>query len=331
MYAVEAFELTKIYEPPRGLWKLVMKSPLKKEVKAVDAVSFIVPWGEVFGFIGPNGAGKTTLLKMLATLIWPTSGEARVANFDIVREEDEVRSKVGFISGNERSFFWRLSGRENLEFYASLYNLPRKEAKKKVSQLLDLLSLSQAADNMYYSYSSGMKQKLALARALLNSPPVLVLDEPTKSVDPKMSVFILSFLREKAVEEGVAVLLASHRLEEVRDYCDRFALMDKGKIIFCGDVSNLQRVVGMNHIYEVKFMGRISPSFLEKLERLGAREIHVEKIKGQNLNILTFTVSKNEKAQEVLSGLFNRREVLSFARKELSLEKMIQAYQEVVS
>jgi ABC-2 type transport system ATP-binding protein len=331
MHAVEVFELTKIYKPPRGIWRLAVKSPLKEEVKAVDAVNFIVSWGEVFGLIGPNGAGKTTLLKMLATLIWPTSGEAKVANFDIVREEDEVRSRVGFVSGNERSFFWRLSGRENLEFYASLYNLPRKEAKKKIDQLLDLLSLSQVADNMYYSYSSGMRQKLALARALLNSPCVLILDEPTKSVDPKMSAFILSFLREKAAEEGVTVLLASHRLEEVQEYCDRFALMDKGRMIFCGDVNNLKRVVGMEHIYEVKFMGKLSPSFLEKLERLGAREVHLKKVKGQNLNTLTFTVSKDEKIQEILAGLFNKREVLSFARRELNLEKMIQAYQEVVS
>jgi ABC-type multidrug transport system ATPase subunit len=180
---------------------------------------------------------------------------------------------------------------------------------------------------MYYSYSAGMRQKLALARALLNSPKILILDEPTKSVDPKMSAFILNFLREKAVKNGIMVLLASHRLEEVREYCHRFALMDKGKVIFCGDVSNLQRVTGIHHFYEVKFMGRLSPSFLEKLERLGAREVRLER--GQNLHTLTFTVNKDERVQEILEGLLKKREVFSFACRAPSLEKMIQAYEEV--
>lgn len=240
MYAIETFELTKVYRPPGKLASLAMRSPIKTEVLAVDKVNLTVREGELFGLIGPNGAGKTTLVKMLATLLWPTSGRALIKGLDTKQSEDMVKSNIGFVSGEERSFYWRLTGRQNLSFFASLGNLFGQERERRIQEVLERLDLAEAADNMVYSYSSGMKQKLSIARGLLINPAVLFLDEPTKSIDPVIAQRIKRFIRDDLVDgEGKTVVLTSHRLEEIEQLCDRFAILDHGKITFCGTVDEL--------------------------------------------------------------------------------------------
>jgi len=255
MYAIQTINLTKIYHPPRGMMRLIVKSPLKTEVVAVDKVNLTVQKGKLFGLIGPNGAGKTTLIKLLCTLLWPTSGRALVNGYDTMREEEKVKASVGFASGEERSFYWRLTGRENLQFFAALHNLSGKRAEKCIVQVLRQVGLEEAADNMFYSYSGGMKQKLAIARALLTNPAILFLDEPTKSVDAVTAQALRQFIREKLVkEEGRTVFLTSHRLEEVEELCDRIAIMNRGKITYCGTVKELKDILQpqKHYVLEIK-------------------------------------------------------------------------------
>src|SRR5262249_45820917 len=174
----------------------------------LDGVSFDVHQGEIFGLLGPNGAGKTTLLKVLSCLVSPTSGSAFVQGSDIAVAEHRVKTSIGLVTSDERSFYWRLSGRENLHFFAALYNLPRPDIRRRCQGLLEKVELLKHADQPFMEYSTGTKQRLAIARALLHDPPVLFMDEPTRSLDPTaakhLREFVVSTLNRK---EGKTVLL----------------------------------------------------------------------------------------------------------------------------
>jgi ABC-2 type transport system ATP-binding protein len=234
------------------MMKWFIKSPLKEPVYAVQSVDLQVQAGSIFGLIGANGAGKTTLIKMLCTLLWPTGGFAKVNGFDIKKDESQVRKNIGLVVAEERSFYWRLTGRQNLEFFATLYELDKAEAKKRIAELLELTGLTSSADSMFYGYSAGMKQKLAIARALMIRPKVLFLDEPTRSIDPITAKEIKTFLSDVLVREhGVSVLLTSHRLEDIEQLCDKIAVLNRGKILFDGTVGELRNVVGMRQCYEI--------------------------------------------------------------------------------
>jgi ABC-2 type transport system ATP-binding protein len=232
--------LTKTYKPQSGIRRILMRSPVRKEVKALDNVELQINKGEIFGLLGPNGAGKTSLIKIATTLLRPTSGSVTVAGLDVVRDEDEVRKLIGLVTGDERSFYLRLTGRQNLSFYAALCNIERSKIPGKVDALLGKVGLLEAADNMFYSYSSGMKQKLSIARALLNNPKILFLDEPTRSVDVVAIMEIKELIKSLINDDGErAVVLATHRLEEAEELCDRVAIMNKGNIVFCGTAYEL--------------------------------------------------------------------------------------------
>ena len=211
---------------------------------------------------------------MLATLLWPTSGTALVNGHDVTKKENKVKASIGFVSSEERSFYWRLTGRQNLKFFASLSSLFGNEREQRICEVLDRLELTESADNMVYSYSSGMKQKLAIARGLLTDPSLLFLDEPTKSVDPIVSRSIKQFLRHEMVEkEGRTVILTSHRLEEIEQLCDRFAILKKGKVTFCGTVNDLRNSLSTSldllHEKEV----RLEDMFVEHITRGAADDI----------------------------------------------------------
>jgi len=250
MNAIEVRNLTKKFSPPRGLMKFISKSPLKNEIVAVDRISFAVEEGEIFAVAGPNGAGKTTLIKILCTLLFPSSGKALVNGHDVQTEEEKVKASVGLSAGEERSFYWRLTGRENLAFFASLQNMPKTTANKRITEVLHQISLEDAADNMFYSYSAGMKQKLVIGRALLSNPKILFLDEPTKSVDPVTAHALRKLIRNKLVgEQKRTVFLASHHLEEVEELCDRIAVMHQGRITFCGTTDDFKRTIRSSDHY----------------------------------------------------------------------------------
>jgi ABC-2 type transport system ATP-binding protein len=197
-------------------------------IPAVDGVNIEISQGEIFGLMGPNGAGKTTLLKILTTLLLPSSGEAYVSGYSI-REEDKVKGSIGVISSEERSFYWRLTGRENLRFFATLHNLNPSEIKRRIESITGTLGLKDFLDRRFDSYSTGMKQKLSIARSLICNPKILFTDEPTKGIDPVASSQIRELLRGLSLT-GITIFIITHSTEEAKEICKRVAIMDKGRI-----------------------------------------------------------------------------------------------------
>lgn len=178
MIAIECKDLTRIYRSA-GRFR-----NSQKDVLALDRVSFEVLKGMLLGCIGPNGAGKTTTIKILTTILMPTSGEARVLGHDVVREADRIRRRIGFIFGGERGLYWRLTGRDNLRYFGALYGVDRKVLKSRMDELLELVDLKEWANEKVETYSKGMKQRLHIARGLINDAEVLFMDEPTVGLDP---------------------------------------------------------------------------------------------------------------------------------------------------
>jgi ABC-2 type transport system ATP-binding protein len=239
--AINIINLTKKFPRTSGYLDLL---PFRERqwVTAVEDVCLDIKEGELFGLLGPNGAGKTTLIKMLCCLVLPNSGTARVFGHDILKEEQEIKKMVGLVNAEERSFYWRLTGRENLQFYASLYNLKRQQAKKRIDELLDLVELSDQGDIRFQNYSTGMRQKLAIARGLLSEPRILFVDEPTRSLDPVSAQAVRHFFKEKVAGVGKTVILATHNLSEAEQLCDRLAIMNHGKVNALGSVRELRNL-----------------------------------------------------------------------------------------
>ena len=221
MEAVEVEEITRVFEPRR-------RSATR--VVALDDVSLSVPAGEIHGLLGPNGAGKTTLVKILSTVLLPTSGKARVLGHDVVDDTHAVRPLIGIVFGGERGLYWRLTGRQNLEYWGALYKLSARGAKERSQYLLERVGLADKADERVEEYSRGMKQRLHLARGLIGDGKVLFLDEPTTGMDPLAAREFRTLIGELR-DEGRTILLATHDMVEAEMVCDRVTLIDRGKII----------------------------------------------------------------------------------------------------
>lgn len=257
--AIETFGLVKRFPRRPGL-RQFFTSTQPDDVVAVDGVDLAVESGEVFGLVGPNGAGKTTLIKLLCTLILPTAGTARVNGYDL-SDEGKIKDAVGLVTGDERSFFWRLSGRRNLEFFAALHGLSGADAACRVDAVLERVGLTAHADRAFQTYSTGMRQRLSIARGLLNQPRLLFMDEPTKGLDPPTTRRLHEFIKQDlSGRQGVTVFLTTHRLEEAEQLCDRIAIMDRGKVRACGTAAQLRAMVGATEHYRL----RVSP-FSERL------------------------------------------------------------------
>jgi ABC-2 type transport system ATP-binding protein len=214
---------------------------------AVDNVAFNVKSGEFFGFIGPNGAGKTTTINMLCTLIPPTAGSASVAGFDITREPASVRDHIGVVF-QDPTLDSRLSAKENLEFHAAVYHVPKSERRGRIDKVLALVELSAAAEELVANLSGGMKRRLEVARGLLHKPTVLFLDEPTLGLDPQTRSRIWEYLRDSASQAGMSVFLTTHYLEEAEN-CDRVAVIDNGRIIALDTPDNLKNAIGGDMVH----------------------------------------------------------------------------------
>lgn len=201
----------------------------RKIVEALQGISFSVREGEILGLLGPNGAGKTTTIKILTTMLTPTSGEVRILGFDPVKEFKQLRSQINFIFGGERNLYWRLSAYDNLVYFADLYKVPRHVQKNRIPQLLELVGLREVAHRRVETFSKGMKQKLQIARGLVNEPRILFLDEPTIGLDPVSARQLRDILRELK-QQGTTILLTTHYMPEADELCDRIAFIDKGRI-----------------------------------------------------------------------------------------------------
>lgn len=222
--------LSKTYPVPLLRLKKFLRRKFKAPVEALRNVSLEVREGEIFGLIGPNGAGKTTLVKVIATLVQPTAGCVRVLGEDTVANDQRVRSHVGLAAAEERSFYWRLSAEQNLLFFARLHGLHRRAATKRVKELLDLFHLDEFARRRFAELSTGNKQRLSVARAMIAAPPVLLLDEPTRSLDPIAAASMRGTIRKLAHENRATILLTSHNLGEIEELCSRVAIISSGEI-----------------------------------------------------------------------------------------------------
>jgi ABC-2 type transport system ATP-binding protein len=212
------------------------------DFKAVDGVCFDVEEGELFGFLGPNGAGKTTTINMLATLLKPTSGTARLAGHDIVREQAAVRQAIGLIF-QDQTLDDRLTGLQNLKFHALLYNVSREQFEERSVELLEMVELTDRVTGSVKKYSGGMRRRLEIARGLLHRPRVLFLDEPTLGLDPQTRVNIWEYLDRIRETEGTTLFLTTHYMDEA-ERCDRIAIIDHGQIIALDTPDKLKAMVG---------------------------------------------------------------------------------------
>ncbi len=261
MNAIEVSHLRRIYRAQIGVVKRSVK-----EVVAVEDISFEVEAGELFGLLGPNGAGKTTTVKMLTTLLIPSSGTARVLGHDVVKQPQDVQRRIGFIFGGERGLYWRLSGIDNLRYFASLYQVEPQVSKKRIPYLLDLVGLHDRGNEKVGGYSRGMKQRLHVARTLLHDPEVLFLDEPTLGLDPVGAREFRQVIRNLQSEHKT-ILLTTHYMFEADALCQRVGVINHGCIIALDTPANLKRFVSDLSIIEVELFGAAN-AVVEQLQAL---------------------------------------------------------------
>jgi ABC-2 type transport system ATP-binding protein len=244
------------------------------EVRAVDGVSFSIGNGELFGLLGPNGAGKTTLIKCISTLLIPDGGTARIAGFNIYSEALEVRKHIGVLTGGERSLYWKLTPVENLRYFSALYGVPRKVSKERIDYLLDLMGLKEKAKTRVEKLSSGMKQKLSLARVLIHDPPILLVDEPTLGLDPYFARFIRDFVRNELNKKlHKTILLTTHYMDEADELCDRIAFMNQGKVEALDTPYRLKQSMPQKQVLEIKCQGEIEKNSLDEMEGVASVSI----------------------------------------------------------
>jgi ABC-2 type transport system ATP-binding protein len=237
---IEVHNLVKVYGAGRG-------SGAGQSVRAVDGISFSIAEGEFFGFLGPNGSGKTTTIKVITTLLGRTSGSVSVAGFDLDRDGAAIRQRIGY-AGQSIGVDGDLTGRENLTLMGHLYHLPRSLIRDRVSELLDLLQLGEAADRPAYTYSGGMRRRLDLGSGLVHQPSILFLDEPTTGLDPQTRNAVWEYLRRLHREDGVTVFLTTQYMEEADQLCERLAIIDHGRIVAEGTPSELKAGIGADSV-----------------------------------------------------------------------------------
>ena len=229
--AIDVRGLTKTFKSRRRGWALLRPWHRPEPTRALRGVDLSVEAGELVTMLGPNGAGKTTLLKTLATLIAPTSGRARVLGCDVAARSDEVRTHVGYVLSDERSFYWRLTCRDNLRFFAALQGLVGAPSRRRIDELAALMGLSEHMDRDFVDLSGGQRQRMAIARGMLADPPVLLFDEVTRSLDPGRAARVRAVIRELLVNQAnKSVLFTTHDLHEARELSDRVVLMTDGKV-----------------------------------------------------------------------------------------------------
>jgi len=300
MNAIEVTHLRRVFTSQIGVIKRSTK-----EVVAVEDVSFEIQEGELFGLLGPNGAGKTTTVKMLTTLLIPTLGSASVKGFDVVKQANEVRKRIGFIFGGERGLYWRLSGIDNLRYFASLYNLDYEVTKKRIPQLLDLVGLTGRGDEKIQGYSRGMKQRLHVARTLLHDPDILFLDEPTLGLDPVGAREFRQVIRNLQ-SENKTILLTTHYMFEADALCDRIAIIDHGRIVASDTPDGLKKHVSDLNVVEVETFG-VPAETVEKLRALPfADSLSIEDQEQKQL-LLIQTSRGAEAVPDVMAALDGQR------------------------
>lgn len=247
--AIETHGVTRVFQSRKGF--------LFREVthtEALKGVDLSVDSGSIFGLLGPNGAGKTTFVKILSTLLLPTTGTASVLGHDVVKDSAWLRPRIGLVLGGERGLYNRISGRDNLRYFADLYGIPSHEREERIRAVVERVELTWAADRRVEEYSRGMKQKLHIARGILHRPQVLFLDEPTIGLDPKSARETRKLVRS-LVSDGVTIFLTTHYMFEAEELCPQLAVMSKGRIVARDTVAGLRHLVGGDRTLEAEAYG----------------------------------------------------------------------------
>ncbi|WP_319460322.1 ABC transporter ATP-binding protein [Micromonospora sp. RTP1Z1] len=233
--------LTKLYEPTPPWMRLFARSHLQKPVKALDGVDLVVRAGEICAIVGPNGAGKTTMFRIIVGLTTATGGQGTVLGFDVGRHSEQVRQVIGWMPSEDRSLLMRATSRENLQLHGRLQGMPRNELAERIPYVLEIVNLTAQTDSVVAGLSAGMRARLRLARALLPGPRALILDEPTGAVDPIAAHGLLTLIMDLVKQERLAVLISSHRLEEIEALRSKALLLDSGRMRYSGDLDSLRR------------------------------------------------------------------------------------------
>jgi ABC-2 type transport system ATP-binding protein len=272
--AVRLEGISKQYVPP---WQLGGKNR-RRTVQALEDVSLTLSQSEICGLLGVNGAGKTTLIKILATLILPDQGSGEVGGIDLVRFPLQVKARIGLVTTTERSFYWRLSVLENLEFFAALHGLEGKKKRKRIDELLDFVGMEGQAHQSFMTLSTGQRQRLAIARALLSNPGVMLLDEPTSGLDPVAAKSLRGFVKDVLVrQQGKTVLWCTHNLYEAEQLCDRVLVLHQGHIVADLDQQEIRNRIGDKGTYRLALL----PGDSHLLSQCGILHLNEQMDEGQ--------------------------------------------------
>jgi ABC-2 type transport system ATP-binding protein len=309
---IEVIGLRRTYRTTTGI---VRRRPL--EVEAVRGISFEVAEGQLFGLLGPNGAGKTTTIKMLITLLLPTAGEARVLGHDVVRDAREVRKRIGYVFGGERGLYERLSGLDNLRYFAELYGVTGHRQRQRIDEVLDLVGLRGRERERVEGYSRGMRQRLHIARGILHDPEVVFLDEPTIGVDP-VGARELRAMIAGLVDAGKTVLLTTHYMFEADSLCDRIAVIARGRIVAAGTPAELKTHVADSSVVEVEVFG-VEERELSRLRELpGVTSVSLEE--RDQAQIVTIQSPRGLELTQELPAFLDGARIGRIAAREPTLE-----------
>jgi ABC-2 type transport system ATP-binding protein len=284
---------------------------------AVDDISFDVKKGEIFGLLGPNGAGKSTTLRMLSTLSRPTKGTATIGGYDTVKNDTEVRKLIGIVS-EKMIIYNRLTAKENLWFFGSLFNIPKDTLNKRIDDLLELVQLTKFKNAQVGTFSTGMRQRMNVVRALLNMPQVLFLDEPTLGLDPQSSVEIREFVRKLNQESGTTVIITTHMMLDADLLCDRIAIVDHGKIIALDTSTNLKKIISGGDTMIIKLeVANLTPNMVATVKALSCADAVTQ----ENSTTLHIIVHGEESFDSIVDAIRkNGGKITSMANLQPSLE-----------
>ena len=282
---------------------------------AVNGLNLKIKEGEIFGFLGPNGAGKTTCISMLTTLIKPTSGTALVGGYDLLAEPAAIRSIIGVVP-QSFSLFPELTPVENMAYIGKLYGMKDSAIKERTEYLLKTIALSEFRNKVAGDFSGGMKQRLSVAASIISSPKILIMDEPTRGLDPQSRIAIRDLTKELN-KEGITIVYTTHDMEEADKLCDRITIMDKGKFVAYGTSVELKRTIRDGHLIEVE-LESVTPGIMAELRKLP----YVNSVSNGNGNLLNIEVTRKDNIFFQLAEFFmkHRQKVGEIRFKEPSLE-----------
>lgn len=292
----------------------VFKNKSSEKV-ALDKISFSVKEGEVFGLLGPNGAGKTTAIKILTTLLLPSSGDVKVLGYDVIKQSHKIREKINFVYGGERGVYGRLTAREYLHYFCTLYRISNKNQKNIINELLTLVDLQEAENQLIHTYSKGMIQRLHIARCLINEPKIIFLDEPTIGLDP-IGAKLLRNIVKRLSNNGITIILTTHYMQEADELCDRIAFIKNGKIKLIGEPDYIKQSCNHSNQYQI-----IMSMNNDSISDTGVfRNVQIEEINKPYYMVKLEAIDKKMGVHEISRIMSEYGNILKIDKKEITLE-----------